>query len=274
MADPIASPQPTVPSFPHPYGDALAAIGPLAVLLILPGVAGVIAVRAAMADGLFPILLLVLGALGLFLALVGGIIWLLGCLARRGARRFWHSNRPLVRWVYSEAEWRAMATARWEEERGDWLLKWAGTTVIFGLAGLLTGLLIGADDGHPLLGSLSGLLIGAALGAVMGAAIAGGSHWASRANGRRQGPLGVALGRSEVFDGSDYFRGDGVHRYVREAVWDAEHPSQLVIHIYRPKVRGAPLEEWRVAVPTRRREAVEGIRAQLAELPTGLDDNR
>jgi hypothetical protein len=256
-----------LPPLPHPYREALVAVGPLAVLLALPGTAGWIAILAGAPDGPLPLLLLIAGLLGAVLALVCIIVWLLGCVAMRGARRFWESGRPLVRWVYSEAEWRPIATARWESQRGDWLLQWTGMTVIFGLVGVLTGLLIGADDNAALGGSLLGLLIGAALGAIMGAAVAGGSRWAAWSASRRKGPVAVALGYSELYDGNDYFRGDGVRRYVREAVWAAENAAHLEIHVYRPKVRGDPNEQWTVMVPPRLRDNVDAIKHQLAELP-------
>jgi hypothetical protein len=231
-----------LPPLPHPYREALVAVGPLAVLLALPGTAGWIAILAGAPDGPLPLLLLIAGLLGAVLALVCIIVWLLGCVAMRGARRFWESGRPLVRWVYSEAEWRPIATARWESQRGDWLLQWTGMTVIFGLVGVLTGLLIGADDNAALGGSLLGLLIGAALGAIMGAAVAGGSRWAAWSASRRNWPISSEKSSSDT-------------------------SAHLEIHVYRPKVRGDPNEQWTVMVPPRLRDNVDAIKHQLAELP-------
>ncbi len=225
---------------PHPYETALIQAGALVgVLAVASGILWIL--WRAMGGG-WSVALILTGGLAALMAVVWTITWLMGARGQRRARRFLRSARLLAAWVYTPAEWKQLQDQRWADERDDWKLQWGGLAVIFGLMGTLLCALIGWEEGLPeaAIGAVLGAVAGAAVGSVLALGVAGGGHWAARRASRRLGPVVVALGCCEVYDGTQYFGGDGVRRYIQEAKWEGGAPGWLVVNIFSPKVRGTP----------------------------------
>ena len=102
-------------------------------------------------------LVIAVGFLVLF-GVITLIAWVWGQTQIRRGAEFLASDRPLVRWAYSTLEWERLKEATWEEEGGDWKVQLGCLTVLFAITGVLTGVLIGADEGfgQALLGQAGG----------------------------------------------------------------------------------------------------------------------
>jgi hypothetical protein len=206
-----------------------------------------------------------------FLALFGGItliVWLSGRMQIRRATEFLASDRPLVRWTYSTAEWERLMGTGWEEEGGDWKVQLGCLTVLFAITGALTGVLIGADEDfvQALLGGAIGLVGGGVVGGVIGAVVAGSQHLAMRRAYTQSEPGEVALGRDEVYVLGNYFKGNGHSSYVRRVTLNRDAPVRLHIEIQLPpRVRGPVEDAWMLPVPPQMVEAVEATLPQMTE---------
>ena len=166
----------------------------------------------------------------------------------------------MVRWVYSPAEWQQIKEKAWQEASNDWKLQWGCLTILLALAGLLTGGMIGSDDGFlPAIGAaLLGSGAGALSGGLIGGIVAAGNHWAARKTYRDPEPGQVALGPGEIFASDDYFRGNGVNGYIQGAKIHYGNPATLECQlVFPPRVRRDPEETWSIVIPAASLEAVE-----------------
>ncbi len=199
-----------------------------------------------------------------FFLLFGGITliaWLWGRAQIRRAEAFLASDRVLARWTYSTLEWERFKEAAWEEEGGDWKVQLGCLTVLFAIAGALTGILIGADEslGQAVVGGALGLLGGGVIGGVIGAVVAGSQHLATRKAYMQSEPGEVALARDEVYALGNYFKGNGNTSFVRRVTLHRDTTAVwLRIEIQLPpRPRGPAEEAWMLPVPSHKIEAVE-----------------
>ena len=180
------------------------------------------------------------------------LIWLLGVQQVRRAAAFLTSERPLVRWTYSTAEWQQMKEAVWQEESGDWKVQWGCLTILLALAGLLAGLMIGLEEGLlPAIGNgVAGALLGGLAGFVIGAVVAGGNYWGARQAYQQKEPGQVALGPGEIYADGAYFKTDGALRLIRGAEIQPGNPTILEFQLEFPPRPRMPLEEqWDIPLP-------------------------
>jgi hypothetical protein len=202
--------------------------------------------------------------LGLFVIILA-VGWLLGERQARQMRAFWASDRPQVRWVYTETEWATL--------RDSWRLPTGCLATLLGAAGLLAGALVAENNslgwgletllemaGGALLGGLAGALAGGTLGAV----VALGNWLAARRDYRQAAPGAVALSRDELYALDQYSRLDGESAWLEGVEWEGSHPARLILTLgtTRPRQR---TELWELVVPDRMRPAVE---AWLQQMPT------
>ena len=257
----------------NPYVPALATLGALTGLFFLPAlVTAVLIARGAFDQPAMPFLLVGSGLFILF-AMVLLIVWVIGRVKVRQMEAFLSSERPLVRWQYTPAEWQAISEARWEDEKEDWKPQLGCMSGLFGLIGLLTGLLLGMEEGlwEAVVAGLGGAALGAAIGALIGAAVAASSHLSARKAYRNPVPGLVALAPHEVLANGDYFRGNGIHRYIQSAQFLPDDPGQLAVQIWAPKIKGPAEEEWLIAVPPHHRKTVEAILPRLTASNQGVE---
>jgi hypothetical protein len=247
-----------------PYRRGLIAPLWLTVLALL----GTLIAGGATAIGLTDYLFLIIAMF--FLVLFGGItliVWIWGRAHIRRAAEFLASDRPLVRWKYSTAEWERLKEAVWEEEGGDWKVQLGCLTVLFAITGLLTGLLIGSDEGlgQALLGGVIGLMGGGVFGVVIGAVVAGSQHLMIRKAYTQTEPGEVALGRDEVYALGNHFKGNGTSSYVRRVTLHRDAPVRLHVEIQLPpRVRGPVEAAWMLPVPPQMVEAIEEVLPMIA----------
>jgi hypothetical protein len=212
------------------------------------------------------VLTFISGGLWALFSLVIIITWLVGRVTTRKLQEFVTSHRPLLRWTYDSEEWRQVKEVDWQENKGDWKTQLGCLTFIFGLVGLLTGGMIGFDEGlvEAVAGGVIGAMVGAMAGAIIGAVVAGGNYLATRRAYTQTDPGQVVLGSDEIFANGDYFRADGGQRRLLSANFDLEEPTTLVIMTQAPNLRGRIIEqEWRIFIPNRLREEVEAVLPRL-----------
>jgi len=251
-------------SLPHPYQRALIPLTGLAAFAFLAS----LALAIFNFRGLFWIgfvFFVVFGLLDL-------TIWLLGQLQVRRAKAFLDSDRPLIRWTYSAAEWQQVKENIWQEESADWKVQWGCLTILLALAGALTGGMLGIEDGilQLGLGAFLGFGVGALIGVLIGGIVAGSNHWAARLAYRNPKPGQVALGPNEIYVSGDYFRGDDVNRYIGEATIHRGQPTTLEFQlVFPPRPRREPEETWSIPVPTHFLEKVEETLASICDSQNG-----
>lgn len=194
------------------------------------------------------------------------IVWFLGARQVGRARAFLDSERPLVRWTYSQAEWAQLKESLWHDEKGDWKVQWGCLTLLFALAGLLTGVMLGWEDGFldVLVNGSIGLIFGGLAGTILGILVAGGNYLGAKQSYRRAKPGQVALGVNEIYASDDYFKGDGRGRYIREARMHPGNPTTLeMVLIFPPRPRMPIEEDWHIPVPAKWVKQVEEILPRL-----------
>jgi len=203
------------------------------------------------------------------------IAWVMDARQVRQAQDFLTGQRVLLRWTYSPAEWRMLREAVWQEEKGDWKIQLGCLTLLFALAGLLTGVMIGLEEGwlealtHGVLGAIAGGLAGGAVGVV----VAGGNYRGARQAYADPIPGVVALGVDEVYSDGEYFRGNGRSSYIQAAGLSRQEWTLLELLIIVPPRPRMPSEQhWEIPVPTRYIEQVQEILPRLAPHP-GAGDN-
>ena len=202
------------------------------------------------------------------LSLMWIIIWLLGLRKVQRAKAFLESDRPLVRWTYSAAEWQQYKEAVRQDESGDWKTQWGCLTLLLALAGLLTGIMLGleGDFQEVIVDGVIGLVLGSLAGGVIGALVAGGNYWGSRQAYGRSEPGQVALGPNEIYANDDYFKGNGGSSYIREAKLHRGNPTTLEFQlVVLPRPRMPSEEQWLILVPSQWVKQVEEILPDLIE---------
>jgi predicted lipid-binding transport protein (Tim44 family) len=192
----------------------------------------------------------------------------LGFFQIKRIKAFLESDRPLVRWTYSETEWKQYKEIIWQGEVGDWKVQFGCLTFLLALAGMLAGMMIGLDEGflESLTTGLVGLLLGGLFGATIGALVAGGNFWGARQAYRQSEPGQVALGANEIYANGDYFKGNGESGYIREAKIHRGNPTTLEVQLVvppRPRMPGE--EQWSIMIPSKWIERVEEILPDLEE---------
>ena len=254
---------------PNPYRESFPALLGLVALTLILAVGGGIMVALGKWDaGLIVPVSIPLALFGLLLL----IVWLLGEVRRRRAADFLASDRPLVHWTYAPQEWQEIMGEKWEEAKGDWKLTAGCLTGLFGLVGLLVGLMIMADDmssHQPFLETaielISGGLIGTALGALAGALIglpvARGNYLAARKLYRRSLPGQVAVAATEFYVNGHYFDANGAT--IQGVDFQPGTPATLTISTYYWRFRRPPEDEWVIVVPRRMVEQVEEVIPQI-----------
>ena len=198
------------------------------------------------------------------------LISLLGLYQIRKIKAFLESDRPLLRWTYSEAEWKQYKEIVWQGETGDWKVQFGCLTFLLALAGMLTGLLVGLDGGFLEAARVSfiGLLLGGLFGAALGVLVAGGNFWGARQAYRQKEPGQVVLGSNEIYANYDYFRGNGRNSFIREATIKRGNPNTLEVElIVPPRPRVSTEQQWSIMIPSQWVERVEeilpGLKAQV-----------
>lgn len=251
------------PKLPNPHQRALTTLGGivalalLACVLILGLSAATIANPAWVWIGV--VVLAIFGLMWLS-------IWLLGWLQVRRSAAFLASERPLLRWTYSAAEWQQFKEAIWQDEKEDWKVQLGCLTILLALAGLLTGVMIGLDEGglEAVVNGAIGALLGGLVGFVLGALVAGGNYWGARQAYRQPQPGQVALGVGEIYANGAYFRADGVKYFVQAADLQRGNPSTLQFQLIFPPRPRMPLDEqWLLPVPAPVVDDVEEILSQV-----------
>jgi hypothetical protein len=253
-----------------------ALVGVVALTFIVVLVSAIMAALGIWESGVVALSSMPLALFGLILL----IVWLKGLAQVRQIEAFLASDRPLIRWTYTPAEWQEIKEANWQEEQGDWRVQWGCLTALFGLAGLLAGMFIAADDISSSLftleaaielatGALGGAAIGALGGGVIGAVVAGGNHLAARRAYRQPAPGHVALGAKEFYANDGYFTANG--NAITRVELTRGKPTILTIVTYTSRVRGPREEEWEIVVPRRLVDEVEAIVPQIVVSGPGSD---
>jgi hypothetical protein len=202
-----------------------------------------------------------------FFSLMFLIIWIMGANQMRCAQAFLDSERVLVGWTYSTPEWQRLKETRWQEEKNDWKVQLGCLTFLLALAGLLTGILLGWEDGFlaVIARGLVGLMLGGLIGGVFGILVAGSNQWSAHQAYRNPEPGLIALGVNEIYASADYFRGDGRVSYIREAKLQPgeNHILELQL-VFPPRIRMPDEEQWNIPVPLQWLERVQEILPVLA----------
>ena len=202
-----------------------------------------------------------------FFSLILFIVWLLGIREVRRTRKFLESDRPFIRWTYSQAEWDQLRKSLWQEEKGDWKITFGCLTALFALVGVLTGIMVGWEDGFSgiITNGLAGLIFGGLAGIILGFLVAGGNYLGAQQSYRQSKPGQVALGAHEIYANGSYFKGDGQVRYIQKAKLHRGTPTTLeLLLIFPPRPRMGTEEEWIVPVPAQWVDRVEELLPQLA----------
>lgn len=217
--------------------------------------------------------LISLGLLVIFgLSLLG--TWLGGRVQVRRIESFLASQRPLLRWTYTPAEWQEIKEATWQEERGDWRIQLGCLTTLFSLTGLLAGAAVGAEEGigDAIAGGATGTALGAMAGGIIGAAVAGGNYLAAWQAYRQPEPGEVALAPDEIYANGQYFKGNARSSYIRRAELIPGHLAMLRVELQvPPRPRSSSEEEWLIIVPERIVQAVEAAIPELTRAKPEFD---
>lgn len=209
-----------------------------------------------------PSLIWIGGIFTLVFGIITVSILLLGLVQVHKIKTFLKSEHPLIRWTYSRTEWAQLQEQMWQAERHDWQLQLGCLTVLFALAGLLTGIMIGAETGWTAVigNGIIGLLAGSIGGAVLGALVAGGNHLALVWSRRDDVPQSVALGPGEIYAQGQYFKADNRFNFIQSARLLPGNPAILEVHLQmRLRVRKPDEETWEIPVPAARVEEIESL---------------
>ncbi len=195
-----------------------------------------------------------------FFGLMVVIIWLAGLVQKGKIRRFLASDRPAIYWTYSQTEWSQIKTENWQEEHHDWKIQLGCLTALLAMAGLLTGLMIGAEDGlmPAIVTGLAGLAVGMTIGSILGGTVAASNHLTAVWAWKRGLPGKVALGPGEIYANEQYFRTKGRQSFIMAAELNPGRPAMLEIQLKMPpRVRMPDEETWEIPVPADRVAEVE-----------------
>lgn len=265
------------PKIPHPYQQAF------------PPLLGLISLGSMLALGSSimvmlgvwrtPLIAILSFSFTLVFSLILFIIWIADLVQITRIKAFLASERPLIRWTYTPEEWEELKKMQWDEEKGDWKIQLGCLTFLFGLAGLLAGLLIAASEssldsytliGELIFGGLSGATIGAAAGGAIGLAVAGGNYLSARKAYLQPTPGEVALGATEFYANGQYFRTNG--GTIESIEFQPDTPAQLVI-VTHTWYKRPPIEEWVIFVPPRLVKEIQAISTQIMASGPELDSD-
>ena len=202
----------------------------------------------------------------IFFALMLIIIWVSGRWQVHQAMEFLKSDRTLIRWTYSPKDWQALKEQTWQEENQDWKVQWGCLTFLLALAGLLTGGMLGIEEGIFQIGlnALLGLVVGALFGSLMGALVAGGNYWGARREYQNPHPGMVALGVNEIFANGNYFKGNEQNKYIQSAKIQPGKLAVLeIVLVFPPRPRREPEETWNILIPE---SSIDSVKAYLSTL--------
>jgi len=268
----------TKPKPPNPY---LAALLPLLGVIGL-ALVGLLIVAGPVIFGGAPAGMLLLGGLPLAVfVLVAVILVWVGRRRAQAGQEYLDSGRARVQWTYDALEWAALREAAWEEAKGSWKLPTGCMAILLGLAGLLAGGMVAADDAfvgavdaEMLLavagGALLGALVGAVAGLLIGAVVALGNWLAARHNYRQAVPGQVALSAQELFVLGDYIKLDGKAARLAQVEWERGRPMKLLLtlNVNNPRISE---QVWTIDVPERMLEAVEELAREMVADPVGAN---
>ena len=248
----------------HPYQPALWNLAGFVGLSLLV----MLAIWALSLAGYLEASILWIGLIFLaFFSLMFLIIWIMGINQMRRAQAFLDSERVLVGWTYSTPEWQRLKETHWQEEKDDWKVQLGCLTVLFALAGLLTGILLGWEDGWlaVITHGLVGLMLGGLIGGVFGILVAGSNQWSACQAYCNPEPGLIALGVNEIYASDDYFRGNGRVSYIRKASLLPGETQILELHlVFPPRIRMPDEEQWNIPVPLQWVARVQEILPVLA----------
>jgi hypothetical protein len=226
-------------------------------LLGFLGVAGLVWAGVMPAGALGPAAL----PMALF-GIISVIIFFWGQLQIGKIRDFLNSERPQVRWTYTQAEWDVQQEARWQEAREQLFLPLGCLAFLFGIAGLLVGGALAADQVSSssldleewltiALGGVAGALAGGLAGALMGGVVTLGNWLAAWQSYRQIEPGAVALNEQEIYALGRYVKIDGGSTRLVQVEWERGFPTKLLLTISTAQPRRRREELWDIVVPER-----------------------
>jgi len=256
------------PNMPHPYKDGVIFCGVLTGAFALSAmIFWALMFADLMDDSIWFILASVMAG---FWLLVLTIVWLLGKRKLGHIKGFVNSDRPLVRWRYTTAEWQAMKEQEWEENKEIFRVAPGCLAAIFASSGVVFGLLVGLEKGLDAWVQFTffGVLGGAIIGGLLGGLISLNNYLGSRWSRNKDRQTLVALGADEVFHEREYFRSNGLTKYImRVSLDEAAQPPKLTLVLYSPKPRQSSSKQtWSLVIPDR---MVEQVKAILPAIRTG-----
>jgi hypothetical protein len=221
---------------------------------------------------------------GLPVALFGAISIIAALWGERQVQQiqnFLDSDRPQVRWTYTAEEWAALRETRWQEAQEYRLLPMGCLAFLLGIAGLLVGGALGANntpfsayDWETLLeigmSGVAGALVGGLAGGLIGGVVTLGNWQTARQNYRREEPEEVALSKREIYAAGQYVKMDGDSTELTQVEWEQGHPMRLLLTTSRRFPRRSE-ETWDIVVPERVLAQVEAVVLQMEESLTGRE---
>jgi hypothetical protein len=247
-------------------------------LLGFLGAAGLVLVGVMPAGALIPA-----GLPAALFGMVTVIIFLWGQHQVGQIRNFLESDRPQVRWTYTQAEWTAMREARWQEAREQLFLPLGCLAFLFGIAGLLVGGALAVDQVSSsnldleewltiALGGVAGALAGGLAGGLMGGVVTLGNWLAALQSYRQIEPGAVALNEQEIYALGRYVKIDGGSTRLVQVEWERGFPTKLLLTISTAQPRRRREELWDIVVPERVLAQVEPMFPQSPPPEENLDE--
>jgi hypothetical protein len=206
------------------------------------------------------------------MALFGGISIIVAALGQRQVRLirdFLQSGRVCVHWTYTQAEWDALREKNYKESKEYRMLPLGCLAFMLGIAGLMVGAGVVANETSSLdfgldrlleiaAGGLLGALAGAVVGALIGGVVVLGNTQTAKQVYRQMEPGQVALSKDEIYALGEYTRADGSSSEVRQVEWERSIPAHMLLTIATWFPRRQE-EVWDIMVPER-------VQAQVEEL--------
>ncbi len=181
------------PHLNHPHQPALNTLAGLTIVAFL----ATFAIWGLSVFGFVdPVLLWISSIFFVLFGLMLFIIYILGIRQNQRAWTFLESDRVLVSWTYSKAEWQQLKEAGWQESKDDWKVQFGCLAFLLALAGGLTGTMLGWGEGLPdvAVSGLVGLILGGLVGSGLGLLVAGSNYWSARQNYRNPEPSAGRFG--------------------------------------------------------------------------------
>jgi hypothetical protein len=256
------------PNMPHPYKDGVIFCGILTGAFALSAMIFLVLMFSDLMDDL--VWFILASFMAGFWLLVLTIVWVLGVSKLGRIKGFINSDRPLVRWRYTTTEWQAIKEREWEEMKEVIRVAPGYLAAIFAASGVVFGLIVGLDKGFEawIKFTLFAVLGGAISGGLLGGLLSLGNYLGSRWSRNKDRQALVALGVDEVFHVREYFRSNGLTKYImRVSLDEAAQPPKLTLVLYDPKPKQSHSKQtWSLVVPAR---MVEQVKATLPAIRTG-----